>query len=106
VQHINDLREMLGEIILAVKNGDLDVERAKAIKGLADSVIDTAKVETDYCRVTGALGTGFVEGNITDRVSGPSPLDGMSPTRIQHSGGAVREITTMPGVTRTINRAK
>jgi hypothetical protein len=35
-----------------VKSGDFDLERAKAINELSKTIIDTAKVEVDYLRVT------------------------------------------------------
>jgi hypothetical protein len=49
---IDDLRETLFATLAAVKSGDFDLERAKAINELSKTIIDTAKVEVDYLRVT------------------------------------------------------
>ena len=42
---LEDLRNHLFEAIEMLKDGDLDVEKAKAIKGLGDTIVSTAKVE-------------------------------------------------------------
>lgn len=51
---IDDLRQLLFETIRSVKDGSMDVDRARAVEGLAKSITDTAKVEVDFARVTGA----------------------------------------------------
>jgi hypothetical protein len=101
VKHINELRTTLGEVIAAVRSGELDIERAKAIKGLADSVIDTAKVEVEFCRATGsATGTGFVAD------AAPALPAAGATTQAHLAHGVVREVTHQNGVTRTVNRAR
>jgi hypothetical protein len=57
---IDDLRETLFATLAAVKSGDFDLERAKAINELSKTIIDTAKVEVDYLRVTNGGESEFI----------------------------------------------
>lgn len=59
---IEGLREHLFDTLKALKDKDkpMDIERAKAIADVAQTIINTAKVEVDYMRVRGGKGTGFV----------------------------------------------
>ena len=49
---IEDLRETLFATLEAVKSGGMDLERAKAVNEIGKTIIDSAKVEVDYLRVT------------------------------------------------------
>jgi hypothetical protein len=60
---IEDLRNHLFEALEQLKDPEkpMDIERAKAISDVAKRVIDSAKVEVDYLRVTGQVaGSGFI----------------------------------------------
>lgn len=60
---IEDLRNHLFETMEALKDPEkpMDIDRAKAIAAVAKEVIETAKVEVDFLRVTGAAnGSGFI----------------------------------------------
>ncbi len=60
---IEDLRNHLFETLEALKDKDnpMDIERAKAVAGVAQTIIDSAKVEVEFLKVTGAVnGTGFI----------------------------------------------
>ena len=62
---INDLRGDLAETIKALRSGDKDmtVEKAKTISDLAQTMINSAKVEVDMIRTVGRgrmTPTGFV----------------------------------------------
>jgi len=71
---IEDLRDHLFETIESLKDKEkpMDIERAKAIAGVAKVVIDSAKVEVDHLRALenlgvrvqanpdGGVGTGFI----------------------------------------------
>ena len=61
---INDLRESLFATLEAVKAGTLDIEKAKQINEVAKTIVDTAKVEVDYLRVTGGGESAFIESAI------------------------------------------
>ncbi|WP_430230999.1 hypothetical protein [Nitrosomonas communis] len=59
--NIEELRGILFEAIRGVKDGTLDLEKAKVIEGLSQTIINSAKVEVDYLRVTeGVGGTSFM----------------------------------------------
>lgn len=52
---MGDLRNHLFETIEALRDEDkpMDIERAKAVCGVAEKLIDTAKVEVSFLSVTG-----------------------------------------------------
>lgn len=61
---IEDLRNHLFETLEALKDKEapMDIDRAKAISDVAQTIINSAKVEIDFIRQTGAPGgTGFIE---------------------------------------------
>lgn len=72
---INELREHLFATLRGVrdKENPMDIDRAKAVVLVAGALIDTARVEVDYVRVTGDAGgsTFIVPGNL--RLSAASP---------------------------------
>ncbi len=59
---INDLRNHLFATLEALrdKENPMDIERAKAISNVANSIIETAKVEVKYIDLIGSHGTGFI----------------------------------------------
>lgn len=60
---IGDLRDHLFETIEALKDPDkpMEIERARAVAQVAQVVIDSAKVEVELLKATGATrGTGFI----------------------------------------------
>jgi len=53
----------------------MDIDRAKAVSEVASQIIQSAKVEVDYLRVTGAAeGTGFIEEKKTETRPKPGAL--------------------------------
>ena len=52
---IEDLRDHLFEIIEMVKEGDMELEKAKAIADIAQVIINSAKVEIDFIKATGRI---------------------------------------------------
>jgi hypothetical protein len=58
---VDDLRELLFETIEGVKSGQIDVERAKMIGDLSQVIVNSAKAEIEYTKVTGHKGSGFLE---------------------------------------------
>jgi hypothetical protein len=59
---IEDLRNHLFATIeaLADKDEPMDIDRAKAISDVAQTIINTAKVEVDFLNKVGGNGTGFI----------------------------------------------
>lgn len=58
---LTDLRETLFATLEAVKTGALDLDKARTVNDLSKSIIETAKVEVDYLRVTGGGESSFIE---------------------------------------------
>ena len=50
---INDLRAALFDALQKVKDGTMDLDKARAVNELGKTLIDSAKVEVDYLRTTG-----------------------------------------------------
>ncbi len=73
---IEKLREILFDTLqsLSDKKEPMDVERAKAISGAAQVIINSVKIEVDYIRATGNPGTGFINGNAKVVESSPPGL--------------------------------
>jgi hypothetical protein len=61
---INDLRETLFATLQAVKDGSLDLDRARAVNEIGKTLVDTAKVEVDYLRATGGGESSFIDSAI------------------------------------------
>ena len=59
---IEDLRNHLFETLedLRDKEKPLDIERAKAIAGVAQVIVDSARAENEFIRLTGGNGSGFI----------------------------------------------
>jgi ribosome-interacting GTPase 1 len=57
--NINDLRDVLFDTLRQLKDKDkpMEIERAKAISDIAQTIINSAKVEIDHARVTGETST-------------------------------------------------
>lgn len=60
---MQDLRNHLFETLEALKDPDhpMEVARGKAVANVAQTIINTAKVELDVFRETGRLPTGFID---------------------------------------------
>ena len=58
---ITDLRDHLFDAIEGLKAGTLELDKARAIADLGQTVINSAKVEVDFLRATGKTqGSGFL----------------------------------------------
>lgn len=59
---ITTVRAALFDTLRALGNKDdpMDIERAKAINEVAQTIINSAKVEVDALRVIGGTGSGFI----------------------------------------------
>jgi hypothetical protein len=57
---IQDLRETLFATLRGLNDGSIDIERAKAVGDLSQTIINTGKLEVEFMRQTGKGGTGFV----------------------------------------------
>jgi hypothetical protein len=71
---IDDLRSHLFETLAALKNKDapMDLDRAQAVADVAKVIIESAKVEVSFLKVTGATqSTGFLPAAPDER---PAPV--------------------------------
>jgi hypothetical protein len=61
---ISDLRNHLFQVLEELNDPDsnYDIAKAKAVADVAQVIINSAKIENDFIRITGAShGTGFIE---------------------------------------------
>ena len=61
---INDLRNHLFAVLEELTDPDstYDIAKAKVVADIAQVVVNSAKIENDFIRITGAShGTGFIE---------------------------------------------
>lgn len=65
--HINDVRSELMETLRQLRDRDnpMDAERARAVAQVAAVLVDTAKVENDYLKLTGQDRSQFLEQPVT-----------------------------------------
>lgn len=61
--NIESLREHLFETLAALsdKEKPMEIERAKAISEVAQTIINSAKVEVEFAKATGATGSNFLD---------------------------------------------
>lgn len=59
---IEDLRNHLFETLEALKDKDapMEIARAKAVAEVAQVIVNSAKAECDYIKLTGSKGSGFI----------------------------------------------
>ena len=74
--NIVSLRSTLFETLRALGNkaAPMDIERAKAINDVAQTIINSAKVEVEAMRVMGGTGSGFIPNEAPESaISHPRP---------------------------------
>lgn len=77
---INAVRQALFDTLRSLSDKDkpMDIERAKAVNEVAQTIINSAKVEVDALRLLGGKGSGFI------------PVEGLpAPTKPSSSGGTL-----------------
>ena len=57
---IEHLRDHLFEVIEKLKDGDMEIEKAKAITDVAQTIINSAKVEVDFIKTVHGNGSDFI----------------------------------------------
>lgn len=71
------LREHLFAALQGVKDGSLDLDKARAVNELGKTLVDTAKVEVDYLRAAGGGESTFLDtaagaNNLPEGITGRS----------------------------------
>jgi hypothetical protein len=77
---IDDLRNHLFETLEALKDDEkpMDLDRARAVAEVAKVIVDSAKVEVDFLKVTGAArSTGFLPDGEEETVPAGRRLSGV-----------------------------
>lgn len=59
-ENIADLRSHLFGALRGLSDKSMDIDRAKAIADVGQTIINSAKVEVDYMKVSGGPGSGFI----------------------------------------------
>ncbi len=102
---INDLREHLFATLegLRDKSAPMEIDRAKAVAEVAQTIINSAKVEVDHMRVGGnSAGTGFI--GLEHKPEGESEKDGVRV--IQNDANGKTTVEKRGGMTITRHTAK
>lgn len=60
---IEDLRNHLFETIEMLKDGDIELDKAKTIAEIAQVIVNSAKIEVDFIKVVHGDGSGFIPVN-------------------------------------------
>lgn len=82
-QDITSLRQHLFAAIEGVKSGTLDLDKARAINEIGKTIVDTAKVEVDYLKVTGGGESHFIDTAVGD----DNLPDGITGSRVHRLKG-------------------
>lgn len=80
VNDISTVRQALFDTLrgLSDKDKPMDIDRAKAVNEIAQTIINSAKVEVDALRLLGGKGSGFI------------PVEGLpAPAKPSSSGGTL-----------------
>ena len=77
--HITLVRQSLLDTLADLRNRDnpMDLDRARTVAQVASVLVDTAKVENDYIKITGAPKSDFLE---PPAYVAPGLTDGTTPT--------------------------
>lgn len=57
---IDDLRDMLFATLQAVRDGTMDLDKARAVNEIGKTLVDTARVEVDYLKSSGGGESAFI----------------------------------------------
>jgi hypothetical protein len=61
--NLETLRSLLFETLRDVKDGKMDLDRARGVNEIAKTLVDTAKVEVDFVRATDGTESSFIVGD-------------------------------------------
>lgn len=79
---LDDLRTALFDTLQGIKDGSIDLDKARAINEVGKTLIESAKVEVDYLRVTGGGESSFIDTAVgSDNL--PNGITGITRHRLQ-----------------------
>jgi hypothetical protein len=85
--HINQLRQHLLDTLVDLRNREnpMEPDRARAVAQVASVLVDSAKVEVEYIKVTGSDRSGFLEAPVTPLLPNSTPsANNPFPTSVRH----------------------
>lgn len=96
---ITSLRGHLFDTLRALNDKDkpMDIERARAVSEIAQTIINSAKVEVDAMRVAGGQGSGFFAA---------LPAPGDANVSSGETAAGIKTVTRLPGATVTQHRLR
>ncbi|MEX8520038.1 MAG: hypothetical protein AB3X44_16130 [Leptothrix sp. (in: b-proteobacteria)] len=80
---ISDLRDILFAALDQVKDGSMDLDKAKTVNEISKTIIDTAKVEVDYMRTVGGGKGKFIELEEPEAQKLPKGITGIRQHRLE-----------------------
>lgn len=100
---ITALRTHLFDTLAGLKSGTIDIEKAKTISDVAQTIINTAKVQVDFMRVTGAVSdaSGFIP---EKEAPEPEKIPSISDSR--HTATGTKTVSPVPGGSMTVHRMR
>lgn len=90
--HIDQVRSALLDTLNALRNKDnpIDLDRVKAMVAVSNTLVDTARVENDYLKLTGQSRSAFLAdqsaGTVRIANDGPTPHNPF-PVSVSHRLG-------------------
>lgn len=85
--HIDQVRQSLLDTLSDLRNREapMDIERARAVATVASVLVDTAKVENEYLKLTGQDRSNFLEqpADGATRIEGPAAHNPF-PSAVRH----------------------
>ena len=91
--HIDQVRQSLLDTLADLRNRDqpMDIERAKAVAQVASVLVDTAKVENEYLKLSGQDRSAFLEPSDSaldvPRIDGPAAHNPFPTSVVHHLRG-------------------
>lgn len=74
MNNLTTLRDHLFATLQGVKDGNITIEKAKAISELSQVIVNTAKIEVDYIRANGGGKTDFLTSEAKQITSTPNGM--------------------------------
>lgn len=98
---IDDLRDMMFQTLHALKDKEqpMEIDRALAMKEVAQVIVNSAKVEVEHMRISGGAGSGFIPVQSVDRKQPLLPGDSMT-VATQGGSKTITQLTNGATVTR------
>lgn len=80
---IEDLRKALFQTLQGVRDGSVDLDKAKTINEISKTLVDSAKVEVEFLKVTGGEQSQFLGATTATTPALPPGITGVTVHRIK-----------------------